>query len=871
MATAMLVISCISVVIQIGTLIAGGAALAFSPKLVGLGVDAGIFDIPFVNGISYFIAGIGYAKIIAFLLAQLFCIIGLVWNAFKLWAGAAQIKKTVIDIGARLIIFSFLFTWYVSITMNLLSLGTSIGEHICGGKNQAETMYKKVTSTILYVVEGYQDAEISQFNSLKNKTIGKSDYIKLINASSKATQNNFDDILKRYNINVVEDGYVDEYGNYNQTTVVTDKETSTAVTRLDTLLSNKMALLMSSGQTELTKEEIDKHKKEDGWKENVDFVVDEIVDEKGNVTGFRYFPVGDLTESYNNTLRRFDTIADFFGLKAYELKKHWFSKKVTKEEVKLTNDKINNKNYETNMEEYRQKIADWFSGLYLKFGTDGLSYAFGNVKKDKMTKDNAAKIASVDGSSPQYISPGSIVKMGTLLAALLRAGDDTKAFKKGQDRLWKDIIDFILWVIQMLMIQVSCVIMAIEYVMMILEYHIVTTISYIFLPLMLFEGTRQYATRLLGTFFNYFVRILVFVVIFYFCIDTYLQMIYSQFSGLIDPGATESFSQCLLTCFLCLILTQKVPQLAQSILSGSPSMGAGDVARAAHGVMHGAMMGRNMAGRIVGASRAAGTAVGKSFGNSAVAAAGKKHAAQEAIAKAKAEGKTNKKELKAIGKQAGGSWLHSHGMSTGQRMSRFVGNLYSQAAFGIKDNYTDKEKLGGLGMGYGNSTNQKATLRDAMNSATGNGAQKDGGTKPSESQPSSEASKAAEQKPIGKAEGKAAVRAGDTGAKSPDYPETAQGGSSGMTGSGNGGAGSAAAAQKKPQPDSKRSSYTPPAQATQGGGSTQKPASNGVAKQQSGNTAQKPSGSRPKSSATPKHPQSGGKPYSRKSGNGRRK
>lgn len=849
--------SVVALGVQVGTLIAGGAALVNAPSIGGLAANLGVFDIPFVNGISYFVAGLGYAKVVAYLLAQLFCVMGIVWNAFKLWAGAEQVKKTCVQIGARLIIFSFLYTWYVSITMNLLVLGTGIGEMICGGKQKAEKMYSDVTTMIITQIEGYKAAEMSAFEIVKGRVLTEKQFSTLIGYMENAptTPQAQAELQKRYGITLIDDRFEQK-----QT-----QESNEAYNTLNTLLKNKMALMRQSGNATITQEEIDAHPE---WKMGEDYVR-EVVKKHDYTTGEDdeeevFYKTSNLNVPYQNLTARLDALAKAVGLTAT-------NKKTGKNET-LKSGMLDSDMYTTNMEQYKQMIADWFKGLYLDFGGKQITYSFGNETKSKLIENEKKDAGGIFNMNPKYLSPGAIVKLGTLLGKMLSIGDDSRAFEKSKlGLLWSKVMQFALGLVQMFIVLFTCVILAIDYIIMILEFHIVTTISYIFLPLMLFDGTRQYAMKLLGTFMGFFVRILVFTVIFYFCIDTFMMMIFSQFSGLVEPTEAEGFSQITLSCFLCLMLAQKVPQIAQTILSGSPSMGAGDVARAAHGAMHGAMMGRNMAGRIAGASRAAGTAVGKSFGNSAVAAAGKKHAAQEAIAKAKAEGKTDEKELKAIGKQAGGSWLHSHGMSTGQRMSRFVGNLYSQAAFGIKDNYTDKEKLGGLGMGYGNSTNQKATLRDAMNSATGNGAQKDGGTKPSESQPSSEASKAAEQKPIGKAEGKAAVRAGDTGAKSPDYPETAQGGSSGMTGSGNGGAGSAAAAQKKPQPDSKRSSYTPPAQATQGGGSTQKPASNGVAKQQSGNTAQKPSGSRPKSSATPKHPQSGGKPYSRKSGNGRRK
>lgn len=859
LATIALVCTIATTVIQLGTLAAGAAALLYSPSIAGLIADAGIFDIPFINGISYFVAGLGYARGVAYLLAQLFCVIGLVWNAFKLWAGAEQIKKTVISIGARLIIFSFVFNWYASITMNLLGIGTGIGEMICGGKVKASEMYDSITNTIFSVVEGYDAAEMANFNILKNKTISNQQFDTLLNnlanGQKRMTFAEREALKQQYGIKTVD--YIP--------TAEQDLATNDAYDRLLTILKNKMALLQQSGKNELSKEYMAEHAAE--MERGVDYDVDYYKDSDGK-TQVRYYKLGNLNESYNSTLARFNIIAKFFGLGAVNKK--------TGETEQLTKDMVNNQLYSIDLAECKKRVADWFSGLWLDFSKKEVTFAYGNKIKDKMTLDNTKTIA---GFNPQYLSPGAIVKIGSLLAELLRHADDTRAFEGskfgGFKIFWYDIISFVVWLINMLVVEFTTVFLAIDYIMMILEYHIVTTISYIFLPLMLFDGTRQYAMKLVGTFMGFFVRILVFTVIFYFCLDTYLQMLLSQFTGLTDPGATQSFSYILLSSFICLILTHKVPQIAQTILSGSPSMGAGDAVQAMRGALHGGMMGvrGGMRARnaVAGGLTKGVQAGGRVAANGAIAGKGGKMAYNKAVEAARAAGTTDEAELKQIGNSAKDSWLHSNGMSTGQRMSRFVGNLASQAAFGIKDNFDDMKIGAGIGKGRGTSDHQKLTVRNMMDGVKESLSDKNS----SESQPSSEASKAAEQKPIGKAEGKAAVRAGDTGAKSPDYPETAQGGSSGMTGSGTGGAGSAAggteAAQKKPQPDSKRSSYTPPAQATQGGGSTQKPASNGVAKQQSGNTAQKPSGSRPKSSATPKHPQSGGKPYSRKSGNGRRK
>lgn len=850
MMTAIFIASTIAtLVIQAGVLFGAGLLLYNAPSIAGLVADKGVFDIPFINGIEYFVSGLAYAKVVAFILAQLFCIIGLVWNAFKLWAGAAQIKKTVIDIGARLIIFSFVFTWYASITMNLLGIGTGIGEMICGGKEKAVSKYSDIVNIVTTQIESYDYAEMANFNILKNKNISEKQFNKLYKNLESASEKSKDAIKKEletnYNIKVISNKEAKED---------LDFQRDDAVERLNVLLKNKMALMQQAGTNELTAAQVQEGKEKYGWIENKDYVRETIyVDGTTIPTDTRFYKLGDANQSYEAMVKRFATLCDFFGVKDEK------GKTVTAETYK--------KMSSAQQASVKDKISDWFSGLYLDFDNSKISFSYGNYSKDNMTSRNASSIA---GFNPQYISPGAIVKLSTLCAELIRGGDDTREFNHNEP-LWMDFLDFIIWVIEMLLITFSGVLIAIDYIIMILEYHIVTTISYIFLPLMLFEGTRQYAIKLVGTFISFFVRVVTFMAIFYYCIDTYMNMLYSQFAGLTDPGSVKSFSYVILSLIICLMLIQKAPQLAQTILSGSPSLSSGDLARTGRGLANGARMGIGATRKVMDKATAGSRAVNRAAMNTAAGMEGGNKAKSEAIKNAKKSGITDGEELRKIGKSAKDSWLKDNGMNTKQQLSRFVGNLASQNAFGIKDNFDDMKIGAGIGKGQGTSDQHKLTVRNMKDNINKSFEDKNS----SESQPSSEASKAAEQKPIGKAEGKAAVRAGDTGAKSPDYPETAQGGSSGMTGSGSGGAGSAAggteATQKKPQPASKRSSYTPPAQASQGGGSTQKPASNGVAKQQSGNTAQKPSGSRPKSSATPKHPQSGGKPYSRKSGHGRRK
>lgn len=722
MMTALLIISTtVTTLVTIGAMAGAGALLMNSPSLVGLVADTGMFDIPFVNGISYFVAGLGYAKVVAFLLAQCFCVIGLVWNAFKLWAGSAQVKKTCIDIGARLIIFTFLFNWYAAITMNLLAIGTGIGETICGGKAKAAAQYTAIVDIATSQIESYDDTEMRNFNILKGKSVSEKQWKKLMKQLSDSSIKNNEaaqkELQNKYNITIVKkDSQMDAVS-------------SEALERLKQILKLKMAMMQDAGSNTLTWDDVKEGITKYGWKEGKDYAMDTTYAEDGTVSGARWYKIGDLKQAYGNMISRFNTLCKFFGVqdeKGENVNADSYKKMSAEQQMTV-----------------KEKIGDWFSGLWLNIDGSNVKFSYGKAAQDYNTRANAK---AVSGFNPQYLSPGAIVKLGTLLAQLVKAEDDTRKFNHNEP-FWMDIIDCVIWIINMLLILVSSILIAIDYMVMILEYHIVTTLSYIMLPLMLFDGTKQYAMKLAGTFMAFFVRILTFTAVFYFAIDTYMQMLYSQLGGLADPGSVQSFSHVILSSLICLMLIKKVPQLAQTILSGSPSMGAGDAVQTARGALRGGMMG---ARKIGGAARALGTTAGKAVGNTMVAAAGKNAASKAAVEKARAAG-VKGDELKKIGKDAGESWLKQNKMRGRDRASRFVGNLASQAAFGVKDNYNDMNELGGIGMGYGSSTHQTATARNALEKAKGAGGAT---TNAAGQQGGAEPEKAASQAPkeIGKAQ-----------------------------------------------------------------------------------------------------------------------
>ena len=103
------------------------------------------------------------------------------------------------------------------------------------------------------------------------------------------------------------------------------------------------------------------------------------------------------------------------------------------------------------------------------------------------------------------------------------------------------------------------------------EYTIIVGIGAIFIPLMLFDGTKDIPKKLVPVFISFMVKIIVITVCIMF---VYYQMLESCIHNIADDGGMNflKVGEIFFEAALAYILTQNAPQIAQTILTGQPQL-----------------------------------------------------------------------------------------------------------------------------------------------------------------------------------------------------------------------------------------------------------------------------------------------------------
>ena len=143
----------------------------------------------------------------------------------------------------------------------------------------------------------------------------------------------------------------------------------------------------------------------------------------------------------------------------------------------------------------------------------------------------------------------------------------------------------------------------IEYLMAFLEFMLVASVGVILFPLSLWEGTKFMAEKLISAIIGFFLKLL-------FCNITMFMMMYGYISLLSGytttpfTGRPDEIIVVIFISFLFFYLCKSAPGLAQSLLTGTPSLSAaGAISAAAGAVMAGAKavsLGKQMGGKVAG-------------------------------------------------------------------------------------------------------------------------------------------------------------------------------------------------------------------------------------------------------------------------------
>ena len=105
-------------------------------------------DIPLLDGMGYFLqTSVKFADI-ASLLAILFFIVNICWNAFRLWMGTQQVRKAAVDIITKYLIYVALFMCYNGVRFGVLDLSMRIGAYAGTGAQTLNAEFSNLQKNI---------------------------------------------------------------------------------------------------------------------------------------------------------------------------------------------------------------------------------------------------------------------------------------------------------------------------------------------------------------------------------------------------------------------------------------------------------------------------------------------------------------------------------------------------------------------------------------------------------------------------------------------------------------------------------------------------------------------------------------------------
>ena len=201
-------------------------------------------------------------------------------------------------------------------------------------------------------------------------------------------------------------------------------------------------------------------------------------------------------------------------------------------------------------------------------------------------------IKDADGNESFYLSPGALLRM-TLLAANIMHSKNTSAFHQRSEeidaaklnpfvsfgRSIQNGLQFVLDGIVVwfcVIVLALCVIFAlVQYIMTVIEFTIVAAVGVIFIPLLLFDGTKDIPKKLVPVFISFMVKMIVITLclmfVYYLIIEFTVNTITSDGFDIVWLLVDVAFN-----AVLSYVMTQNAPKIAQTILTGQPQLSMGE-------------------------------------------------------------------------------------------------------------------------------------------------------------------------------------------------------------------------------------------------------------------------------------------------------
>ena len=202
-------------------------------------------------------------------------------------------------------------------------------------------------------------------------------------------------------------------------------------------------------------------------------------------------------------------------------------------------------------------------------------------------------LRDANGEPTQYISPSALLRL-SLLSCQIMWEKENVTFNKVSDDIENDedlgmvkkaftsLGHSLSRIPNMFMCFWCCIVLIlatifaeIQYVMTILEYTMVVGIGAIFIPFILFDGTKDIPKKFIPVFISFMVKMIVITICLMF---VYYLMIENCINTIADDGGMNwtRIGEITFESLLCYVLTQNAPKVAQTILTGQPQLSMGE-------------------------------------------------------------------------------------------------------------------------------------------------------------------------------------------------------------------------------------------------------------------------------------------------------
>lgn len=497
-----------------------------------------VMDIPLLDGMSYFISTIGTFGDIAVKFAIVLFMTTLIWNAFRLWFGTQQVRKAAVDIMLKCLLFTAVFSGYRMIQIGVMDLSMKIGSFAGGGAAEVATSFSNLIENLEGKVSTARNTMLKMFAEA-----GKN--------GGALTESDVENLAKGV-------GY--------------------------------------------TEEEIRRYAEEYGVKINEN-------------AGSRALKAWNGFNIPNNIVRSLGTLISVGIYNKVQYKKMY--KNLQDDEAKNLKKMIKNgegvdiQNLMAGMAEVMYENPDWENTPDdLKSNINKYLYSPFITITDELSENEQWSLESWKKTGINegvMVSPAAILKTCVLIANIIMATEENTTDKKGNtskkffQKTWQEINRFIISIIMVLGIIFASVFCCIQYCMCIFEYWIVTSIGVLFIPCILFDGTKTYASKLIQLFLSYFIKITVMLLCIFWTFYTYINAAENILISA-KPATLLNFAYVLFALILGFVVTQNAPQIAMTILNGTPQLSMGEFLHAAGTAAAGAVFAKK------GATMAAKTA-----------------------------------------------------------------------------------------------------------------------------------------------------------------------------------------------------------------------------------------------------------------------